>query len=273
MLLITGGNGQLASALKPFLKDALFADRKALDITDEKMLGYYIVPNRIDTIINCAAYTSVDGAEEDGQRAFDVNVVGARNVARSGCRVIHISTDYVFDGSKNTPYLTTDVANPLSVYGKTKLLGEKEIEENADVYAIIRTSWLYSAKGRNFFTTMRNLGQSKAEVNVVCDQIGTPTYAVDLASAIVQVTKYLDKRNTGIYHFSNEGVCSWYDFAFQIMEMNGYSCAVNPIYSVDYPTKATRPAYSVLDKTKIKDVFNVKTRHWQRGVEECTRSS
>ena len=148
-------------------------------------------------------------------------------------KYISFNVDYVFDGRKNTPYLVSDDTNPLSVYGKTKLYGEKEIEQNAEIYAIIRTSWLYSLSGRNFFTTMKKLGQSRAELNVVCDQIGTPTYAVDLARAIIQVTKYLNKDNTGIYHFSNDGVCSWYDFAFQIIDAYGYSCTVNPIYSAD----------------------------------------
>ena len=231
MLLITGGNGQLGTELSKRLPNAIYTDVNELDITNELAVRRFVVLNRINTIINCAAYTAVDRAEDDIEKATKINVDGPRNLARSGAKIIHISTDYVFDGMNYKPYTPNDIPNPISVYGKTKLAGERAVLENAYVATIIRTAWLYSPYGNNFVKTMRRLGTEKKEINVVADQIGTPTYAGDLADAIVQILPQMNEKNRGIYNFTNMGVCSWYDFANEIMNMSGLKCTVKPISS------------------------------------------
>ena len=271
MILITGANGQLGTELSKLLPNAILTDAKELDITNEQDVQNFVRSNNIDTIINCAAYTAVDNAEDNIDIATKVNVDGPRNLAKSGVKLIHISTDYVFDGMGHKPYTPNDTPNPISVYGKTKLAGEKAVSENADTYAIIRTAWLYSPYGKNFVKTMRALGETKESINVVCDQIGTPTYAGDLAEAIVKIIPQLSKENSGIYHFTNEGVCSWYDFSTEIMEQSKLKCRVNPIPSSAYPTKANRPFYSVLDKSKIKETFGIEISHWKKGLEKCLK--
>ena len=269
MYLITGSNGQLGTELAKLLPDALLTDVADLDITDEAAVKAYVQKHNVDTIINCAAYTAVDKAEDDEALAAKINIDGPRNLAKSGAKVVHVSTDYVFDGLGHKPYQPEDAAHPVSVYGRTKLAGEKEVLEYAEQAVIIRTAWLYSPYGNNFVKTMRRLGAEKESLNVVADQIGTPTYAGDLAKAIVQILPQMSTINKGVYHFTNEGVCSWYDFARKIIELSGLSCKVNPIPSSAYPTKATRPFYSVLDKSKIKETFNINIQHWEEGLKDC----
>ena len=271
MYLITGCNGQLGTELKKRLPDAICADVDMLDITDGVAVQKFVRENNIDLIINCAAYTAVDKAEDDINLATKINVDGPRNLAKTGAKIIHISTDYVFDGVGHVPYSPDDKTNPISVYGKTKRAGELAVLENAPVAVVIRTAWLYSPYGNNFVKTMRRLGTEKESINVVADQIGTPTYAGDLADAIVKIIPQMTHENSGVYHFTNMGVCSWYDFASEIMEMSGLKCVVNPIKSSEYPTRAVRPFYSVLDKSKIQKVFNVKIQHWKKGLEKCLK--
>ncbi|MBP5794582.1 MAG: dTDP-4-dehydrorhamnose reductase [Alphaproteobacteria bacterium] len=268
-ILITGANGQLGTELGALLPDAIKTDRNELDITNADAVNRFVDKNKIDSIINCAAYTAVDRAEDDIQMAEKINAIGPRNLAASGAKIIHISTDYVFDGTAHRPYSALDLPNPVSVYGKTKLSGEFAVRNFAKIYAIIRTAWLYSPYGSNFVKTMLRLGHEKTEINVVADQIGTPTYAADLARAIVKILPLLNEKNSGIYHYTNNGVCSWYDFATEIMTMSGLKCRVNPIKTEQYPTRATRPAYSVLDKSKIKEVFDVDIPHWRVSLEKC----
>ena len=262
-ILVTGANGQLGTELQKLLPNAIFADIDVLDITDFNAVKKFVTENQVDTIINCAAYTAVDKAEDDAELAQKINEDGPRNLALSGAKIVHISTDYVFDGKNYQPYLPEDETNPVSVYGKTKRAGELAVLDNAKVAVVIRTAWLYSAHGNNFVKTMRRLGAEKESLNVVADQIGSPTFAGDLAQAIVNILPQMNESNKGIYHYTNEGVCSWYDFATEIMNLSGLDCKVNPIPSSAYPTKATRPFYSVLSKEKIKNVFNIEIPHWK----------
>ncbi len=271
MLLITGSNGQLGTELSKLLPQAILTDVAELDITDEAAVKDFVIANDVDTIINCAAYTAVDKAEDDEILAAKINIDGPRNLAKSGAKVVHISTDYVFDGLGHKPYKPEDEAHPVSAYGRTKLAGEQEVLKYAAEAVIIRTAWLYSPYGNNFVKTMRRLGAEKESLNVVTDQIGTPTYAADLAHAIMQILPQMNAANKGVYHFTNEGVCSWYDFARKIMELSSLKCQVNPIPSDAYPTKATRPFYSVLDKSKIKQTFNIEIEHWEEGLKKCLK--
>lgn len=271
MYLITGCNGQLGRELQKRIPDAIATDSDTLNITDFTAVQKFVKDNNIDTIINCAAYTAVDKAETDTELATLVNAVGPENLAKTGCKLIHISTDYVFDGTGHTPYQTTDITNPVSVYGRTKLAGEQSVLKNNNQAIIIRTAWLYSKHGNNFVKTMLRLGSEKSSLNVVCDQVGTPTYAADLADAIVKILPQINKDTSGIYHYTNEGVCSWYDFATAIMKLGKKSCRIVPIPSSEYPTPAKRPFYSVLDKSKIKKTFNLDIPHWYDGLERCIK--
>lgn len=271
-VLITGAQGQLGKMLSPLLPEALLTDVDTLDITDLSAVLKFVSDHKIGTIINCAAYTAVDQAEEEAELAEKINVLGPENLAKTGAKLIHISTDYVFDGKGCRPYTPLDETNPLSVYGKTKRLGEIKVWEQADTGVIIRTAWLYSPYGRNFVKTMRSLGAAKEEINVVADQVGTPTYAGDLAEAIVKMLPQIQQGQHGIYHFTNEGVCSWYDFAWAIMRASHLNCRVNPILSSAYPTRACRPFYSVLDKTQIKQDFGLRIPHWYEGLEKCLKT-
>ena len=269
-ILITGCNGQLGTELGALLPDAIKTDYDVLDITNADAVKRFVDKNKIETIVNCAAYTAVDKAEDDFDMARKINVDGPHNLALSGAKIVHISTDYVFDGTGHTPYKPDDVTNPVSVYGKTKRAGEIEVSyETEQPHVVIRTAWLYSPYGNNFVKTMLRLGSEKTDINVVNDQIGTPTYAADLAKAIVKILPQLNAENSGVYHFTDEGVCSWYDFATEIMNMAGLKCNVHPIPTSAYPTRATRPAYSVLDKSKIKDVFGVEIPHWRKSLQDC----
>ncbi len=270
-ILITGSKGQLGLELSKLLPDAVLTDVAELDITDLSAVQTFIKDHHIDWIINCAAYTAVDKAEEDVEPATEINVIGPENLAKTGCKIIHVSTDYVFDGLSHKPYDPTDETSPLSVYGKTKRAGELAVLENADTAVIIRTAWLYSIHGNNFVKTMQRLGGERETLNVVADQIGTPTYATDLAKAITEILPQIKTGQKGVYHFTNEGVCSWYDFARKIMELSGLKCTVHPIPSSAYPTKATRPFYSVLSKEAIKQDFGIKIAHWEDGLKRCLK--
>ena len=272
-ILITGANGQLGTEITKLLPDAIAATSKDLDITKEREVRSIVKDNGIDTIINCAAYTAVDAAEYDVFKATSINVDGTKFLAQTGCKLVHISTDYVFDGASNTPYKTTDKPYPLSVYGFTKMLGEKAVLRYSPVSVIIRTSWLFSQNGKNFFKTMQRLGAEKTEINVVNDQIGSPTYAPDLASAIVEILPQINDFNSGIYHFTNMGQCSWYEFACEIMKKSGLKCNVNPIPTSEYPTDAKRPMYSVLDKSKIQETFGLKIPTWKDALVRCIKSN
>lgn len=281
-VLITGSNGQLGQSINEQIENDNFAvfeqvDLPDFDITDEAFIKKYLLKNKPDVIVNCAAYTAVDKAEEDTETAHSVNTLGAKWLgkysAACGGKVIHISTDYVFDGQHNLPLTPFDKANPKSVYGKTKLAGEQELVKENPNSIIIRTSWLYSPFGHNFLKTMLRLGKEKNEINVVFDQTGTPTSALDLASAIISVIKKMNENSEsfqpGIYHYSNQGVCSWYDFAVTIFKIAGIHCKVNPVFSCDFPAVAPRPVYSVLDKSLFIAKFGGEIPHWTNGVERC----
>lgn len=273
MFLVVGANGQLGNELRLLLQDkAEYVDKDELDITDKQAVLSFIKPEKYQAIINCAAYTAVDKAEDEEDLAYKINVDGPKNLALSGVPLVHISTDYVFDGRNCVPYKEDDAPNPKSAYGRTKLAGEKAVMEVADTSVIIRTAWLYSEFGNNFVKTMQRLGAERESLNVVFDQIGTPTYAKDLAQAIVDILPQIKAGTKEIYHFSNEGVCSWYDFAVDIMKKSNLKCKVSPIESFQYPTKATRPYYSVLNKAKIKAKCGVENRHWQLALQECIKN-
>ncbi len=284
MILVTGANGQLGSEIRDIAKQNeklqfVFTDVNELDISDFVALENFISANKFDFIVNCAAYTAVDKAETDKENAYKVNVTAVKNLAQISAKYqikfIHVSTDYVFDGSNHIPYKEDEPTCPTSVYGQSKLDGETEVL-NSDANAlIIRTSWLYSSVGNNFAKTIKRLASQRNELTVIFDQIGTPTYAGDLADAIVSIiNQSIDKPEnfkTGIYHFSNEGVCSWYDFAVEIVKFCGLNCKVKPIESKDFPTPTKRPHYSVLNKAKIKATFNLTIPYWRDSMEVCLR--
>lgn len=278
-VLITGAEGQLGNCLKDRLKnhptlEMFYTDISTLDITDKEAFSHFITKHNITDIINCAAYTAVDKAEEDRETCRLVNTEAVRIIGESaavtGARIIHISTDYVFDGKNHRPYTEEDVPHPLSVYGQTKYEGEKALMNAHNKAMILRTSWLYSEYGNNFVKTMLRLAQEHKEVRVVADQIGTPTYAGDLADALVEMLTN-DIFTPGIYHFSNEGACSWYDFAHEIFKQSHQNTTVTPIGTVDYPTRAQRPYYSLLNKNKIKSILHRGIPHWTEGLNNCLR--
>lgn len=269
-ILVTGVNGQLGNELRLLLGDAaVYVDRDELDITDEPAVRAFFAAHRLDFVINCAAYTAVDKAEDDGETADNINRLGPALLARYGRHIIHISTDYVFDGAISRPYTEGDAAKPLSVYGTTKLAGENAVLAEAETAVVIRSSWMFSYYGENFVKAMRRLGTERDSLGVIFDQVGTPTYAADLASAIVAMLPQIKPGMKEIYHFSNEGVTSWYDFAVAIMAESDLSCAVRPLETCEYPTKATRPGYSVLNKAKIKRDFGLTIPHWMDGLKRC----
>lgn len=273
MFLVTGSGGQLGNELRLRLGDkAHYVDRDELDITNAEAVKEFCASREYEAIINCAAYTAVDKAEEDAVAAELINVIGPKNLALSGLPLIHVSTDYVFDGESCRPYTETDRTNPQSVYGRTKLAGEEAVLENAETAIVIRTAWLYSQFGNNFVKTMRRLGTERPELRVVFDQAGTPTYAGDLADAIVEILPQIKPGMKEVFHFSNEGVCSWYDFAREIMDLSGLVCKVVPIESKEYPTLAKRPAYSVLNKAKIKNTFGLSINHWKESLQSCLKN-
>ena len=277
-ILVTGSNGQLGSEIKVLSSNSddtlFFTDADELDITDKKAIESFIETNQIDVIINCAAYTAVDKAEEDEELADKVNHLAVKYLAEvskdKGIKLIHVSTDYVFDGKNYKPYVEDDATNPPSVYGKTKLDGEKALLVVAPKNSIIiRTSWVYSSFGANFVKTMLKFGKEREELRIIYDQVGTPTYARDLAKAILDILPQLDSEKPEIYHYSNEGVLSWYDFAKEIMKMAKIECDVVPIETHEYPLPAPRPHYSLLNKRKIKKTFNITIPFWKDSLSEC----
>ena len=279
-ILVTGTNGQLGTHIRFCSSQSqhryLFTDVEDLDITDYSAVKSYVASHGVDVIVNCAAYTNVDGAEADEAIAEKVNCIAvgylAQVMAETGGLLVHISTDYVFGGNQNnTPCGEDETPNPLGVYGSTKLKGEQAVVDSGCRYLIFRTSWLYSEYGKNFCKTMLSLTASKSALNVVFDQVGTPTYAGDLAEAVTTILeKGLFVGNEGLYHYSNEGVCSWYDFAIAIARLAGHSaCAIQPCHSDEYPSPVKRPAYSVLDKTKYKKTFHLPVPYWTDSLEKC----
>jgi dTDP-4-dehydrorhamnose reductase len=275
---VTGANGQLGRSLQKIqtLYDDyvfLFTDIDTLDICDKQQLAGFVYANDIGYLLNCAAYTAVDKAEDDHERCMRINRDAVRNIGEvasaQGLKVIHISTDYVFDGTSTRPYREEDQTNPQSFYGQSKLAGEIALQQVCPDAVMIRTSWLYSEYGTNFVKTMLRLGKERTELKVVYDQTGTPTYAEDLATAMMAVVKHELHVPPGMYHFANEGVCSWYDFAVKIMALAGLDCRIIPIQTHEYPTRAIRPAYSVLDKGKIKSACNLSIPQWEESLERC----
>jgi dTDP-4-dehydrorhamnose reductase len=283
VILITGGNGQLGNEMKVASRnfygyDFIFTDIETLDITDSAQVADFVKKSQPDWIVNCAAYTLVDKAESEPEAAFSLNAGAVKNLTEaihgSDCRFIHVSSDYVYDGKANVPYSEDIQPDPPSAYGKSKLEGEKFALMHPGTM-VIRTSWLYSSFGNNFAKTiLRNAGV-KPSLRVVFDQTGTPTYAADLAGAIMTIISGVIRNHfaltSGVYNYSDEGVCSWYDFATEIVREAGLECIINPILSKDYIQVAQRPAYSVLDKTKIKETYNLSIPHWRNSLKQCMK--
>jgi len=279
-ILVTGSNGQLGSELRVLSSNYddnfFFTNREELDISDKKAIENFINQNQIDTIINCGAYTAVDRAEDETLLADKINHKAIKYLAEiskdKSIKLIHISTDYVFDGTNFRPYIESDTTNPKGVYGETKLEGERALELiNPKNSIIIRTSWVYSSFGANFVKTMLRLGKEEETLSVIFDQVGTPTYARDLAQTILDILPKIDNQKVEIYNYSNEGVLSWYDFAKEIMRMAKLKCKINPIEKKEYPTPAKRPHYSLLNKSKIKKEFNLQIPFWKDSLDECLK--
>lgn len=281
-ILVTGTNGQLGHEIQNLSLEYphhtfTFIDRTILDLSDLSATEDFFKDNRFDAIINCAAYTAVDKAESENELADTINhrfvSMLAKIAKRDDSKLIHISTDYVFNGQNHRPYVENDPTDPQGIYGKTKCAGEKAILEICPKNTIIlRTSWVYSAYGNNFVKTMLRLGRERDSLGVIFDQTGTPTYARDLASVILEIIPKVDNQTPAIYHYSNEGVASWYDFAKAIFELSGVTCEVNPITTDQYPTPASRPHYSVLNKSKIKNDFNVAIAYWRDSLQSCLKA-
>lgn len=281
-ILVTGANGQLGNSIRVLAGqypqyNFLFTDVDTLDITDPAAVKAAVEDNQVNYIINCAAYTAVDKAEDDEAlcrrlNCYAVHVLGEA-AREAGAKIIHVSTDYVFSGTSCRPYKETDDTRPVSAYGRTKLAGEEALMEVRPNAVIIRTAWLYSEFGNNFVKTVLRLGKERDQLGFVFDQIGTPTYAGDLAEAILTVVTTDEKGAfvPGIYHYSNEGVCSWYDFTVKILQLAGIDCHVRPIETKDYPTKAVRPPYSVLNKSKIKETFGLDIPYWEDSLRVCLK--
>ena len=281
-ILITGSNGQLGSEIKDLVTNYknfnfFFMDFPELNICKSEELNTFIVDQNINTVINCAAYTAVDKAEKDEHTAQKVNSEGVLNLVNAlkkvNGKLIHISTDYVFDGNHSQPYKESDPVSPVGVYGETKRAGELAVLNSSIDALVIRTSWMYSVYGNNFLKTMLKLGHDKDELGVIFDQVGTPTNASDLAKTCLDILAYSKEANINskgkIYHYSNEGVTSWYDFAKAIMELGSIDCKIRPIETKDYPTPAKRPHYSVLNKSKIKTDFNIQIPNWRDSLDKC----
>ena len=278
-ILVTGANGQLGNEVQLLAPNStnnfFFTDVTDLDISDKQAIQNFVVENDIKIIINCAAYTAVEKAEEEPEKADLINHIAVRNLAEASKErdilLIHVSTDYVFGGQGNLPFLEDDKVNPLGVYGKTKLAGEKAIQDSGCKALIFRTAWLYSSFGTNFVKTMIKLISEKESIKVVYDQVGSPTYAGDLAKVLFNIAetgKYIG--NEGIYHFTDEGVISWYDFAIEIAKQAGNTaCKIYPCRSKEFPAKVKRPAYSVLDKAKIKRTFDIDIPYWKDSLAVC----
>jgi dTDP-4-dehydrorhamnose reductase len=283
VIIVTGANGQLGSELKVAAKNFcgyqfIFTDIDTLDITDKEQIETFIRNADPGWIINCAAYNLVDKAEKEQEKAMLINHIAVRNITDAiknrECRLIHISSDYVFDGNSNVPYNEGSVPNPVGVYGKSKMKGEEAALMHFGSM-VIRTAWLYSSYGANFVKTILSKGKENRTLRVVFDQAGTPTYAADLANVILTIVSGVIRNqltfHAGLYHYSNEGVCSWYDLAVESVKEAGFDCNIIPVLSKDYPTAAARPSYSVLDKTKIKETFNLVIPHWRSSLKECIK--
>lgn len=279
-ILVTGANGQLGNSIRLLASqhpqyNFLFTDVDTLDITDPEAVKAAVKDNQVNYIINCAAYTAVDKAEDNEElcrrlNSFAVCILGEA-AHEAGAKMIHVSTDYVFNGTGCCPYKETDDTRPVSAYGRTKLAGEQGLMDICPDAVIIRTAWLYSEFGNNFVKTVLRLGKERDELGFVFDQVGTPTYAGDLAAVILAVV-IADGKGTfvpGIYHYSNEGVCSWYDFTVKILQLAGIDCRVRPIETKDFPTRAVRPPYSVLNKNKIKETYGIAIPHWEASLRVC----
>lgn len=278
-ILVTGGKGQLASCIKDSAANLKthhfkYVDVDELDITKSTEVEAFFDANNIAFCVNCAAYTNVDKSESEPKIAEKVNVDGARNLAKAckkyGTKFIQVSTDFVFDGTRSYPYIEQDATKPLSMYGLTKLKGEQATTETINEHFILRTSWLYSEYGHNFCKTMLRLAKEKDVLNIVSDQVGTPTYAVDLAEVILKIIS-IDSSDYGVYHYSNEGVASWYDFAKAIFDLSNSNIDLHPIRSEAYPTPAKRPSFSVMDKSKIKSILGVTIPYWRDSLVVCLR--
>ena len=284
LILVTGGSGQLAKSIQSLViknktnHDFIFISRSELDLADLQSVRSYFNKNKFDLIINCAAYTKVDKAETDQEQANLVNHLAVEKISeiakKNNTRLIHISTDFVFDGNQSKPYLENDSTSPLNIYGATKLAGENAILSIMKFNAIIiRTSWVYSEYGNNFVDTILRLTKKKKELHIVSDQIGSPTFATDLAQVIffMVTSEKLNSKNltTEVYHYSNEGKCSWYDFTKEIVNISGLKCNIKPINTKDYPTQAERPKYVVMSKKKIIQEFDLKINSWQDSLKHC----
>jgi dTDP-4-dehydrorhamnose reductase len=283
VVLVTGANGQLGQSIRfvahkyPNIQ-FIYTDYQEMDITNFENCQSVFAVHKPQFCINTAAYTAVDKAESEVEKAHLINAVGPENLAKV-CKefdtiLLHISTDFIFDGTSTQPYLEADIPNPKSVYGQTKLDGELAIQKNWEKHFIVRTSWVYSQFGANFMKTMLRVASERDSLSVVNDQIGTPTNAVDLAEALIKIIEFchaelVSASNYGIYNFSNEGVCSWYDFAKEIFNQNKISITLNPIPTTAYPTPAKRPAFSVLDKSKIKNIFGIEIKTWEESLSSC----
>lgn len=279
-VLVTGANGQLGSELRRLAKDSrcsfcrfLFVDIDVLDICNRAEVQNYMSLNKVDLVVNCAAYTAVEKAENDRDLAFAVNSDGVGVLAEAcvecDAYMLHVSTDYVFDGTAHTPYKESDAVNPIGIYGLSKRAGEETMMKKGVRGMVIRTAWLYSSFGNNFVKTMLRLGQEREKVMVVADQHGSPTWAADLAQAIIEIilqTDFSQRQGFEIYHYTNEGECTWYEFASAIMQLSGSRCEVHPISTSEYPNSCRRPAYSVLDKTKIKQAFGLRIPEWDDSL-------
>lgn len=279
-VLVIGSNGQLGNEFKQLINlyqnlSFFFVDLPDIDITNEKSILSVFNKSKPDYIVNCAAYTAVDKAESEAELATLVNVTGpellAKNANAINAKLFHISTDYVFDGTSHKPYIESDAINPISIYGKTKADGELRVVAESAHSVVIRTSWLYSKFGNNFVKTMIRLGAERDRLNVVFDQIGTPTWARDLANYIISMieSKLVLNSDHRIFHYSNEGIASWYDFASEIMRIKELNCSVYPILAKEYPTPAARPHFSVMEKTKIKQTYNMFIPHWKDSLINC----
>jgi dTDP-4-dehydrorhamnose reductase len=276
-ILITGSNGQLGNEMQISAKNFpnhhfIYTDVAELDICDKEALNAFIKSNDVNMIVNCAAYTAVDKAEDDVELCYKINAKAVKNIGEvataNNAKVIHVSTDYVFDGTNHVPYTEDMPVCPSSVYGKSKLAGEEALMSTCSNAVIIRTAWLYSSFGNNFVKTMIKLGTERESLNVIFDQVGSPTYAADLAEAIMTIISH-ESFVPGIYHYSNEGVCSWYDFTKSIHRKSNITCNVQAIETKDYPTRTPRPHYSVLNKAKIKSTYGIAVPHWEDSLDKC----
>ena len=278
-ILITGSHGQLGNEMQqaatrfPAFR-FIYTDVEDLDICDKAALDAFVKANAVNVIVNCAAYTAVDKAEDDVELCYKINAEAVRNIGevahQNGLKVVHVSTDYVFDGTNYVPYSEDQAVSPNTVYGKSKLAGEQALMETCEQTVILRTAWLYSSFGNNFVKTMIKLGTERDSLNVIFDQIGTPTYAADLADTILKILSH-ETFTPGMYHFSDEGVCSWYDFTKTIHRIAGITCDVRPIETKDYPARTPRPHYSVLNKAKIKATYGITIPHWEESLERCMK--